>query len=135
MTARTGGDQEHTILVVEDDDDIRDTLCDLIQAEGYQALGFENGSAALQHLRSNQKPNVCVILLDLMMPVMDGWEFRSKQVADPALAPIPVIVITASGHTNGALKGAQILRKPLRFDEVLGQVQKHCPAPTAPAAS
>jgi CheY-like chemotaxis protein len=119
-------DDVHTVLVIEDDEDIRSTLCDLIQAEGYQALGFENGSEALQHLRT-KTDGVCVILLDLMMPVMDGWEFRANQVADPKLAPIPVVVLTASGHTNGSLKGVEILRKPVRFDEVLGEVQKHCP--------
>ena len=115
---------EHTVLVVDDDPDIRESIEELLRSDGLDAAVAANGEEALRVLEQRK---IHVILLDLMMPIMDGWEFRRRQQADPAIAPIPVVVITASGHTNGALKGLEILRKPLRIDDVIGELQKHCP--------
>jgi CheY-like chemotaxis protein len=116
------------ILVVEDDKDLRDTLCDALALEGYVVAGVEHGEAALRHLRGGARP--CLILLDLMMPVMDGWAFRQAMLSDPALAAIPVVVITAAGEQRAALVGAeQVLHKPLFMDAVVDVVRQHCAGP------
>src|SRR5216684_2351169 len=81
------------VLIVEDDDDLRDMMAQLLTIEGFRAVAVANGREALEHLQSAEKPDV--ILLDLMMPVMDGWEFRRRQKADPDLAQVPVIVLSA----------------------------------------
>lgn len=112
-----------SILIVDDDDDIRETLRDLLEDEGYQVLEASNGREALARLRHG---SVCVVLLDLMMPIMDGWEFREEQLADPAIASVPVVIITASGRTNGSLGGVDILKKPLRVETVLEVVAARC---------
>jgi CheY-like chemotaxis protein len=116
---------EH-ILVVEDDRDLRDSLCEALKLEGYAAICAENGQVALRHLATGAKP--CVILLDLMMPVMDGWTFRAEMLKDPALAEIPVIVMTAAAATRAAAVDSQaILYKPLHMGTVVDVVQEHCP--------
>src|SRR4051794_28574938 len=83
------------ILVVDDDPDLRDTLGQILEDEGYSVAAASNGREALAYLRERPAPSL--ILLDLMMPVMDGWQFRSEQRLDSVLAKIPVLVISASG--------------------------------------
>jgi CheY-like chemotaxis protein len=117
-------DGVHSILVVDDDEDIRGTLCDLLREEGYATIPAANGQEALDLLRDAR---VCVILLDLMMPVMNGWRFRDAQRADPQLAAIPVVVVTASGKSSDSLGSVVVLHKPLRLDSVLDAVRVHCP--------
>src|SRR5690606_14181940 len=112
------------ILVVDDDDDIRETLRDVLEDEGYRVQEASNGQEALAHLRGEGR--VCLVFLDLMMPVMDGWEFRQAQLADPALKDIPVVVITASGRANGALGKVEVLPKPLRVERILEAVAARC---------
>jgi CheY-like chemotaxis protein len=117
--------QEH-ILVVEDDKDLRDSLCEALELEGYSTVGAENGQAALNYLGTGARP--CVILLDLMMPVMDGWTFRREMMKTESLAAIPVIVMTAATPARTAAIDAQvILYKPLHMSKVVGTVQEHCP--------
>ncbi len=77
-----------TLLVVEDDADIRDALDGLLSMEGFRVTGCSNGREALDWLHASPKPDL--ILLDLMMPIMDGWQFRVAQKEDPELATIPV---------------------------------------------
>ena len=114
------------ILVVEDDKDLRDSLCEALELEGYVAVSAENGQAALRHLATGAQP--CMILLDLMMPVMDGWTFRQELLKDAASAAIPVIVMTAAAHARAAAVAAQaILYKPLHMCRVIDVVQEHCP--------
>ena len=114
------------ILVVEDDTDLRDSLCDALEMESYQAVGVEHGQAALRHLRSGASLP-CLILLDLMMPVMDGWTFRDAMLADPSLASIPVVVMTAVGRQGLASPPAQqVLHTPLRMERLFQAVQAHC---------
>jgi CheY-like chemotaxis protein len=118
------------ILVVEDDRDLRDSLCDALRFEGYQAVGVEHGAAALRHLSAAPKP--CVILLDLMMPVMDGWTFRQCILNDRALAEIPVVVMTAVSPARAITVAADVvLYKPLEMDSVVDVVQQHCPGGAA----
>ena len=106
-------------MVVEDDEGIRDALCDLLESEGFDVASAVHGRDALEKLRGpSERPDV--ILLDLMMPVMDGWAFRSEQQRDPALADIPVVVITASRQADlASLRPRAFLKKPIDFDELL----------------
>jgi CheY-like chemotaxis protein len=112
-------------MVVDDDDDIRETLAGLLEDEGYAVRACATGQEALEALRSGLAPRV--ILLDLMMPVMDGAEFRRAQLADPALASIPVILITAAGLERVMRSEySEVLRKPLKIDRVLELIAGYC---------
>jgi CheY-like chemotaxis protein len=106
------------VLVVDDDRDIRELLVELFASEGYEVASASDGRRALAEARA-RRPDV--ILLDLMMPVMSGWEFREAQLRDPALADIPVVVVTAFEES---LDGTELLRKPFLVDDVLDAVQR-----------
>ncbi len=112
------------VLVVEDDSSVRDMMATLLTLEGYDATTAENGQEALDRLRSGYKPHV--ILLDLMMPVMDGFVFREAQQHDPDLADIPVIVLTAVPTALAAAVADVVLSKPVNFDRLLTEVRAHC---------
>src|SRR4051812_17571750 len=84
------------VLVVEDEADLRALIVGLLEGDGYAAVGASNGEEALDVLRTTPR-RPCLILLDLMMPRMDGWAFRAAQRRDPALASIPVVVVTGYG--------------------------------------
>ena len=125
MTGSAAGAGEH-ILVVEDDQDLRDSLCQALELEGYVAVCVENGQVALRHLATGAVP--CVILLDLMMPVMDWWTFRQEILKDPTWAAIPVIVMTAAAASRAAAVASEaILYKPLHMGKVVDAVQEYCP--------
>src|SRR5438552_6420666 len=104
---------ETTVLVVEDDPGTRATLAELLEDHGYRAAAAANGQEALEYLRTHSPP--AVILLDLVMPVMDGWRFRAEQQRDPTLAAIPVVLLTgaheAQAHAD-ALHAVSYLEKP-----------------------
>jgi CheY-like chemotaxis protein len=106
------------VLVVDDDRDIRELLVELLASEGYEVASAPDGRRALAEARA-RRPDV--ILLDLMMPVMSGWEFREAQLRDPALADIPVVVVTAFEES---LDGTELLRKPFLVEDVLDAVQR-----------
>ena len=113
------------VLIVEDDADLREMMAQLLSLEGFRATAVANGREALEYLHEADVPQV--ILLDLMMPVMDGWEFRRKQQADPALASVPVIVLSALDLARaGNLDATAFLKKPLDFDHLLALVREHC---------
>jgi CheY-like chemotaxis protein len=113
------------VMVVDDDDDIRETLAGLLEDEGYGVAAFPTGLDALEALQRGLGPRV--ILLDLMMPVMDGAEFRREQLADPKLAGIPVVLITAAGlEPIRRADFSEVLRKPLKIDRVLEIVASYC---------
>ncbi len=118
---------DHRVLVVEDDPTIREVLVEVLGEHGYEAVGASNGREALDALASSPEPP-CVILLDLMMPVMDGRSFREEQLQKPELSDIPVIVISA--HLDHAvtsdLHAAAYLRKPVRLADVLQSVRTYC---------
>jgi two-component system, chemotaxis family, chemotaxis protein CheY len=116
------------VLVVDDDDGIREALCELLADAGHSAVSVANGKAALDYLRSTGvRP--CVILLDLMMPVMDGETFRREQLADPALREIPVLLLTAAGRDAASRVPADgVLLKPVSLDDTLAAIARHCPA-------
>ena len=113
------------VLIVEDDEDLREMMAQMLTIEGFDTATAANGREALDYLHSSGKPHV--ILLDLMMPVMDGWEFRRQQKADPELAPVPVIVLSALDPPRAATVDADaFLKKPLDFDRLLELVRDHC---------
>jgi CheY-like chemotaxis protein len=116
----------HLILVVDDDPDIRDSLGALLEAEGYVVELASNGQEALEYLAKGTGPP-CLILLDLMMPVLDGHGFLRQRTADPALAAIPVVVITAAGeHRSRGVQASDVLPKPLDVGRLLVAVQQYC---------
>src|SRR5271154_980778 len=116
------------ILVVEDDEDAREALVALLQMKGYSAVPAGNGKEALDYMRQAPLPDL--IILDLWMPVMDGWQFRREQIKDPRLAQIPVIVVTAlSDRTD--VDANEIIIKPVDVDHLLTTVGHYCkPEPT-----
>ncbi len=117
----------HTIMVVDDDPDIRDTLCALLRADGHDVLCHADGLEALNDLRAGARP--CLILLDLMMPVLDGVGFRAEQQKDPALASIPVVAITAAGRiVASSIEVSDVLPKPFGFSQVRSVISRYCRA-------
>jgi CheY-like chemotaxis protein len=114
------------ILVVEDDRDLREILGEALELEGYDVVSVEHGEAALRHLETGARP--CVILLDLMMPVMDGWTFRRQILSNESLARIPVVVMTAAGSGRAStIQSDALLHKPLDMGAVVDAVQEFCP--------
>jgi signal transduction histidine kinase len=106
------------VLVVEDDRDILESLEVILQDNGYVVAKASDGREALNRLARELAPDV--ILLDLRMPVMDGWSFRNAQKKDTQLAPIPVVAMSADGTSRAqAISADAFLRKPLDMDEVL----------------
>jgi CheY-like chemotaxis protein len=120
-------DPEHRILVVEDDPGSREAISLVLELQGYAVDSAANGLEALNHLQQDERP--CLILLDLMMPVLDGRGFRARQRQDPALADIPVVVVSADGSVAqkaASLGAAGYLQKPVEVDELLAAVQRLC---------
>jgi CheY-like chemotaxis protein len=114
-----------TVFVIEDDVDTREMIARFLQLEGFAVETAANGRQALDRL--DQGARACVILLDLMMPVMDGWEFRRRQVGDAALARIPVIVFSAAGRERmRQIDADDYLAKPVDLEELLESVNRHC---------
>jgi len=112
------------VLVVEDDPDLRQMLAELLTAEGFVTEVAENGRAALDALSRGLRP--CVILLDLMMPEMDGFAFRTLQRSQPAIANIPVVVLTAAAERAQPLQPVATLRKPIDFGKLIATLRSCC---------
>lgn len=114
------------LLLVEDDPDLREALCQLLNDSGYDVVCAENGREALEYLAGAPPP--CVVLLDLMMPVMNGWEFRAEQSKNDRISDIPVVVVTADGRADLkalALGVDDYLRKPIQIDRLLDVVGRY----------
>jgi len=112
-----------TLLIVEDDTDIREALAGLLEMEGFHVIGCPNGREGLDWLRKSPKPDL--ILLDLMMPVMDGWQFRVVQKDDPELAIIPVIAVSADSTAKAAAIDAEAyLKKPVDYDTLVETIDR-----------
>ena len=112
-----------SVLVVEDDEDAREAMVALLQMKGYDAAGAGNGREALDYL--DQAPPPDLIILDLWMPVMDGWQFRSAQIRNPRLAHIPVIVVTALSD-RADVDANEVIIKPVDVDHLLTKVDQYC---------
>jgi CheY-like chemotaxis protein len=116
------------ILIIDDDDDLRDALAEVLVDEGYRVQQEPGGLEALQALRRGLRPDL--ILLDLMMPGLDGQQFRKEQLADPKLADIPVLILTAGRqplHT-GAASPDRILTKPISMTDLQRMVAEQLAA-------
>jgi CheY-like chemotaxis protein len=120
----SNGRHKGTILVVDDDRGAMEALSDILEYEGYQVRRAQNGLQALEHLQQT-RPCPSLIILDLLMPVMDGWEFRMRQKEDPELAQVPVLVVTAIGATAG-IDAVDVLHKPVDVDALLRTVARYC---------
>ena len=118
-----GESEDPHILVVEDDEDAREALVALLQMKGYHAVPASNGREALDYLRRAPKPDL--IILDLWMPIMNGWQFREEQIKDPRLAEVPVIIVTAlSDRTD--VNANEVIIKPVDVDYLLTAVGQYC---------
>jgi CheY-like chemotaxis protein len=113
------------ILVVEDDTSIRELLVELLQSEGYRVSSAVNGLEGLKYLQQN-KPDL--ILIDLMMPVMDGYSFRTEQLKNDEWSKIPTVVMSAEANAKEKMKSYKItafLSKPVELDTILRTVASY----------
>ncbi len=124
---RFGAPLLKSILIVDDDADVREMLGQFFAIEGYSVATAGNGREALDQLRHADRL-ADLILLDLMMPVMDGWQFRMEQQRDPRLASIPVVVLSAvyNARERAALLGAvDYMQKPVEFDKLIEAAERY----------
>jgi CheY-like chemotaxis protein len=130
---RRGG----VILLVEDDLSIHQSLGESLEESGYLVITAVDGREAIALLRSGVRPSA--ILLDLMMPVMDGWDFRHEQRSDPRLRDIPVIVITASGFSASTVRtqlgDVEVIAKPIQRPELFRALARAAGTATPPPSS
>ncbi len=115
-------------MVVEDDREIQQALCSVLREEGYDVSSASNGREAISQLVAGRRPGV--ILLDVIMPVMGGADFRQAQLRDPGLKDIPVFVLTAEGAIHDiarALGAAAAFAKPFDLDALLDAIQQVMP--------
>jgi len=114
-----------TVLVVDDDAEIRQALAELLEDEDYGVMLAANGKEALDLVAGGQRPDV--ILLDVMMPVMDGWHFLSARLKYPELVEVPIIIISAGqeaereAHKVGVF---EVARKPLHVDDLIHRIEE-----------
>jgi len=114
-----------TVLIVEDDRDLSDLLVQLLTLEGYSVSAVDNGRDALDYLNRLESPRL--ILLDLMMPIIDGVEFLRRRRGNPRLRAVPVVVLSALDRAGAAeFCDVEYLEKPLDFERLLALVHRHC---------
>jgi CheY-like chemotaxis protein len=120
-------ENDHAVLIVEDDADLREMMVLLLKTQGVRVHTVANGREALDYLQRGHCPSL--ILLDLMMPVMNGWEFLREQQRHPFFAGVPVIVLSAVGSAEAVeFRNVEFFQKPLDFDRLLDRVGHHCAA-------
>jgi CheY-like chemotaxis protein len=116
------------VLLVDDDFAILDAVADFLEGQGFAVVSASNGIDALNQLRSGLR--VDVIVLDVMMPIMDGWDFRAEQLGDPSLRDIPVVVISACGFTRDTLlkqfSACEVVPKPIQLDRFVRALKEAC---------
>jgi two-component system response regulator CpxR len=112
-----------TVLVVEDEKESRDTLRELLELEGYKVWTAVNGREALEMLTASGD-EICIVLLDLFMPVMDGWQVIDQLRADGRLSKTQIVIITSAAHRAPA--GLPVFEKPLDLDRVMSEVDRLC---------
>ena len=112
-----------TVLVIEDDYFIRETLKEVLECEGYRVWTAQNGRVGLEKLRHSPMPSL--ILLDMLMPVMGGREFLDELLKDDVLAPIPVVIVSANADISNAMGATAFIKKPVDLDMLLDIVQQY----------
>jgi CheY-like chemotaxis protein len=115
----------HNILVIEDDPAIRQIIRDILEIQGYQVSVAASGHEGIQQLKTI-RPQPCVVLLDLMMPVTNGWQFLDFQRNDPSLAKVPVIICSAYKESAMAVHPSGFVQKPVQLNELLDAVRTFC---------
>jgi CheY-like chemotaxis protein len=117
---------EKLVLVVDDDSSARESMAEILDAKGYRVLQAENGQRALDVLKKTPR-FPCLVLLDLVMPVMGGREFLERRARDPILRNIPVVVVSGNTMSDEPLEGiAAYLGKPVSIDRLIDVIQLHC---------
>jgi CheY-like chemotaxis protein len=120
-TSRSG-----VVLIVDDDEAIREAMQTALETEGYETAIAAQGEEALTWLGEHPFPGL--VLLDLMMPIMDGWEVIDRLRQAGRLAEVPIVVITAFGRNLGSATGFPLLRKPIELADLMAAVDQHCGA-------
>jgi CheY-like chemotaxis protein len=124
------------ILMVEDDDDIREMVIEILEQHGFETEGATDGRDALHRLRTGARlPDV--IFLDLLMPIMDGAQFRTEQLSDPTLAGVPVVVMSALNDGSARaerLEPIEFLRKPIHSEDLISLATRICERAAADAS-
>lgn len=113
----------HTVLVVDDEEELREMMRDALELNGYTVVTAAHGEEALAKLGSIEHP--CLVILDLLMPVMNGWDFLGKMRQDAQLASVPVVV-HSSAPDQAPAGVARVIQKPLVFDRLLSIVREYC---------
>lgn len=113
----------HTVLIVEDEEDLREMMREALQMSGYAVITANDGSDALRKIDEIGRP--CVILLDLLMPGMNGWEFFEKVRERPELLSVPVIV-HSSASSRAPAGVTRVRQKPLAFERLVSVVAEYC---------
>lgn len=131
-------DRHPQVCVIDDDEDIREALRFVLELEGYGVVEAKDGDEALRRVRE-ACPRCSVILLDLMMPHASGWDFRRRQLEDPDIADVPVIVLSgAHGLAKSAaeLNASGYLQKPIDVTQLIAMIERHRasppPSPSSP---
>ena len=137
MNATSLAEDRGCVLVVDDDEGIREILVEILEERGCHAMAAANGEQAIAVLEDQSSDRrTCLILLDLMMPVMDGPTFRSEQLKRAALANIPVVVISAFQDAatvyGPAMNAAETLIKPLQIRDIMRVTKQFCGCETTP---
>src|SRR4051812_23666045 len=122
-----------TVLLVEDDLDVRDTLRDLLESEGFDVIPAANGLQAIDFLTLNDPPGADLVILDLMMPLVSGWEVLHVMTADKALRRIPVIVLSALPVSRPE-RALELVRKPFTLETLVASIRNVLPAAPQPTS-
>jgi CheY-like chemotaxis protein len=113
----------HTVLIVEDEEDLREMMREALEMKGYRVVTAEEGQDALRKIDSIDQ--LCLVLLDLLMPGMNGWDFLAKMRERPELDEVPVIV-HSSASTRAPAGVTRVLQKPILFDRLISVVGEYC---------
>jgi CheY-like chemotaxis protein len=124
MGLAASGRNTSNILLIEDDVDIRTILKDALEWEGYRVYTASNGKEGMEILAKISAP--CLILLDLMMPVMNGWEFADALQTDRVYANIPIVTLSAFSDPEKRIRANGSVKKPLDLDVLFALVREHC---------
>jgi CheY-like chemotaxis protein len=123
MTTQAGRAKHHTVLVVEDEEDLREMVRDALELNGYSVVTASDGQEALGKLDGIDRP--CVVLLDLLMPGVNGWDFVEMFRKRSEMAKVPIVV--HSSAPDSAPPGVtRVLQKPVLFDQLLSVVREYC---------